>query len=84
MTTPTWHLQQAIVMLDKWYKFAENSLSLIDKYPVTHKFLQAQRSKQNNDCRRNAMHCKTAGLVWHDRYKMLLDTNRNLFKGEMN
>lgn len=76
MTTPTWHLGQAKYMLDKWYQFAENSLALIDKYPVTHRLLQEQRHKQNNDCRRNALHCKTAGLVWHDRYKMLLDCTR--------
>lgn len=80
MTTLTWHLEQAKVMLDKWYQITENSLSLIDKYPVTHKLLQTQRHKQNNDCRRNALHCKTAGLVWHDRYKMLLDTHRGIFK----
>lgn len=80
MTIPTWHLEQAIMMLDKWYKFAENSLALIDKYPVTHWKLQPQWHEQNADCKRNALHCKTAGLVWHDRYKMLLDTQRGMFK----
>lgn len=80
MTKLTWHLEQAKVMLDKWYKCAENSLAIIDKYPVTHWKLQSQRHKQNADCKRNALHCKTAGLVWHDRYKMLLDVQRGMFK----
>jgi len=62
------------------YKMAESSLALIDKYPVTHWKLQTQRHKQNGDCKRNALHCKTAGLVWYDRYKMLLDVQRGMFK----
>lgn len=78
MTTPTWHLEQAKMMLEQWYQLAENSLALIDKYPVTHSSLQKKRHKQNNDCRRNALHCKTSGLVWHDRFKMCLDVNRGL------
>lgn len=80
MSTPTWHLERAKTILDNWYESADYALSLIDKYPVTHWLLQPLRHKQNADCRRAALHRKTAGLVWHDRYKMLLDVQRGMFK----
>lgn len=77
MTELTWYLEKAKDILDYWYKASEQALSLIDKYPVTHWLLQSQRHKQNADCKRAALHRKTAGLVWHDRYKMLLDCQRS-------
>lgn len=80
MSDLTWHLEQAKAMLDKWYDMADISLGLISKYKVTHWSLQGKKNRQDGDCRRNALHCKTAGLVWHDRYKMLLDVQRGIFK----
>ena len=79
MTTQNWLSEQALLLLNKWYACADKSTGLIDKYPVTHKLLQKQRVKQNNDCKRNALHCKTAGLVWHDRYKLALDVSRGIY-----
>jgi len=75
MTIPTWHLERAKAVLEDWYDKAEG-------------FLQQEKFFNNlvvpaydaaNDVKRKALVCKTTGLVWHDRYKMLLDCCRKDF-----
>lgn len=71
MNKPTWHLDRAKAVLQEWYEKAERLLEYADLavsiYPT--KF----NKKGANQYRRAALHCKTAGLVWHDRYKLLLE-----------
>lgn len=76
MTELTWHLERAKTVLDGWYEkmdsclFAENFFLNLT---IPRQELAAKTARQ-------ALHCKTAGLVWHDRYKMLLDVQRGMFK----
>ena len=32
----------------------------------------------NKECKQLSLRCKAEGLVWHDRYKMILDCNRKI------
>lgn len=75
MTALTWHLNRADEVLKEWYMkvdaLREYARLAVSIYPT--KFNQ----QGANDYNRTALHCKTAGLVWHDRYKMLLDCQRS-------
>lgn len=76
MTELTWHLERAKIVLEEWYLSA-------DFYIRQENFflnLVIPSRKYSGIVRRKALHCKTAGLVWHDRYKMLLDVQRGMFK----
>jgi len=73
MTTPTWHLERAKAVLAEWYAKAEFNLSLIDKYKITHVLLKSDKAALDGNCRRQALVCKTYGLIFHDQYKMMLD-----------
>jgi hypothetical protein len=63
---PTWHLEEAKRSLDNWYKGANLWLKYTPSFGIG-----------KNLGNKRFLHCKTAGLVWHDRYKMVLDCNRS-------
>lgn len=65
MTTPTWHLERAKAVLDEWFDRAEMWDDIGKEHPWA-----------KSACKGNSVVCKTLGLVWHDRYKMLLDVRR--------
>jgi hypothetical protein len=71
MTIPTWHLERAKAVLEEWYDKAEKLIHYaelaISIYPTK------SNHKAANQYKRRSLHCKTAGLVWHDRYKLLLE-----------
>lgn len=73
MTEETWHLKAAMDTLDKWYQEAEGFIKQREFFLN----LVVPCYNAANDVQRKALHCKTAGLVWHDRFKMVLDTRRN-------
>lgn len=68
MTTPTWHLDKAKTSLNEWYDRADKYLS----YQVKFDWLLGMRGF-NKECKQAALKCKTLGLVFHERYKMLLE-----------
>lgn len=72
MSMPTWHLEYAKVVLNEWYEKAEGFLRQ-EQFFLN---LVIPSSSSANDVKRKALHCKTAGLVWSDRYKLLLDAPR--------
>lgn len=74
MTSLTWHLEKAKESLEYWYDKAEGFLRQ-EQFFLN---LVVPCEKAANDCKRKALHCKTAGLVWHDRFKMVMDTKRKL------
>lgn len=67
MTTPIWHLEKAKESLDFQYSEVEFYLNLSSEFRFFRK-----------ECRQQALFCKTIGLVWHDRWKMLLDCRRTV------
>ena len=78
MTELTWHLKQAKITLNRWYADFEELMrlaSLVDKQKQTIWNIEGA-----NNYRSAAIKCKTLGLVFHDRYKMVLDVQRGLFK----
>ena len=68
MTELTWHLDMAKESLDKWYKSREDYIELANKYSTMWFFGKLER-----ECRRQALKCKTLGLVFHDRFKLMLE-----------
>lgn len=76
MTELTWHLERAKIVLDEWYLLADYYLRQQNFFLN----LVVPSSKYAGIVRGKALHCKTAGLVWHDRYKMVLDCQRGIFK----
>lgn len=73
MKTPTWHLERAKAVLEEWYAKAEYNLKLIDRYKITHPFLGGKKEELDGNCRRQALMCKTYGLIFHDQYKTMFD-----------
>lgn len=73
MVELTWHLERAKVVLNEWYERMDNSL-FAENFFMN---LTIPRRALAYNSARIALHCKTAGLVWHDRYKMLLDCQRS-------
>lgn len=69
MSTSTWHLERANQALDEWYTIANQFLQLASKY--NNRF--GLFTKVNNKSKRDALVSKTLGLIYHDRYKLLLD-----------
>lgn len=76
MSTPTWHLERAKELLNEWYDRMEGFLRQ-EKFFLD---LVIPSKDSANIVKRSALHCKTAGLVWHDRYKMLMDCTREFSK----
>ena len=72
----TWHLDQAKECLEDWYRDSEKFLRQKEFFLN----LAIPAYDAANDVQRKALHCKTAGLVWHDRFKMLLDVQRRIIK----
>lgn len=68
MTELTWHLDRAKESLDKWYKSRDDYIELANKYSRMWFF-----GKQVRECKRQALKCKTLGLVFHDRFKLILE-----------
>jgi len=64
-TIPTWHLERAKAVLDAWYDRAEMWRDIAKEHPWA-----------ADDCKANALVSKTLGIVWYDRYKLLLGTQR--------
>lgn len=72
MNNLTWHIGRAKELLSQWYAQAAQ---------FELKSVQGTRWQQfwmTSFYKRKVLHCKTAGLVWHDRYKMLLDCQRKI------
>ena len=68
MTTPTWHLYEAREYLEGWYAQMNQFLELAKGYgriPLC--------KASAYECKRQALKCKTLGLIFHDRSKLLLD-----------
>lgn len=70
----TWHLDKAKTILEVWYskadalfEYAELAISI---YPSNF------NRKAADKYRATAIHAKAFGIVWHDRYKMMLDCHR--------
>lgn len=72
MEDTPWHLQRAKATLDAWYEMAEASLRQ-ERFFLN---LVVPSEKYAGVARSDYLHCKTAGLVWYDRYKMILDYQR--------
>ena len=78
MAELTWHLERAKAVLEEWYQKVD-ALLFYSELAVS-RYKSQINIEGSNQYKRTALHCKTAGLVWHDRYKMLLDTQRSGFK----
>lgn len=71
MITPTYHLQRAISSLDYWYDYVAWWQHMEKKWSMV-KF-SSLREDLAKVARRQALKCKTLGLVYHDKYKLILD-----------
>jgi hypothetical protein len=68
MTELTWHIDKASESLECWNKSAEEYLELAKK------FREVWLSKGlERECLQQALKCKTLGIVFHDRYKLILE-----------
>lgn len=67
MSNPVWHLQQAEISLACWYSDADWWLDMAKQFTFA-----------SRECKQASLRFKTEGLVWHDRYKMILDCNRKI------
>jgi hypothetical protein len=67
MTNLTWHLGKAKESLDFWY----SEITFWNK-------LGSEFWYFRKGCKQQALLCKAKGLVWHDRWKMLLDCRRTV------
>ena len=63
----TWHTDKAIEALHRWYKQAEDYYDLATKCRKVWMFSAARK------CKQQALKCKTLGIVFHDRYKLVLE-----------
>lgn len=68
MSEPQWHLQEAKKSLEDWYASAEEYLELAEKFSKLWLF-----GKSARECKQQALKCKTFGLVFHDRFKLLVE-----------
>jgi hypothetical protein len=62
-----WHLERAKMVLDEWYTRANQYLMLSMEYR------KSWLPSAEKLCRQKALKCKALGLVFHDRYKLLLE-----------
>lgn len=72
MSDLRWHFDKAKQCMDDWYTDSEKFLRQKEFFLN----LVIPATVAVNDVQRKALHCKTAGLVWHDRFKMILDVQR--------
>ena len=68
MTNLTWHLYKAKKSLSSWYDKADEYLELAKSFRKMWFFANSER-----ECKRQALKCKTLGLVFHDRFKLILE-----------
>ena len=68
MTNLTWHLDKANESLQRWYEKAEDYLTLAKAFGKMWFFNHSER-----ECKQQALRCKTLGIVFHDRYKLVLE-----------
>ena len=68
MTDLTWHLDKAKQTLEDWYDRADEYLDLAKAFRKMWFFTNSER-----ECKRLALKCKTLGIVFHDRYKLVLE-----------
>jgi len=67
--TPTWHTEYSKVILNKWYDDWEHWLLTAEEW----KGMKLSYPNTVAYCNRQALKCKVLGIVWHDRYKLLLE-----------
>lgn len=67
MTELTWHLTRAKEVLEEWYDKADDYLILAAKSRKGWLF------STEKECKRRALKCRTLGIVFHDRYKLVLE-----------
>lgn len=70
MTELTWHLDRAKQSLDEWYDRRDAYLELAKTFSKIWFFRKSFR-----ECKQNALRCKTLGLVFHDRFKLIIENN---------
>jgi hypothetical protein len=68
MTDLTRHLDRAKQTLEDWYDRADKYLDLAKAFRKMRFFANSER-----ECKRQALKCKTLGLVFHDRFKLLIE-----------
>lgn len=68
MTDLTWHLDKAKESLSRWYTKADEYLDLAKAFRKMWFFANSER-----ECKRQALKCKTLGLVFHDRFALVLE-----------
>jgi Uri superfamily endonuclease len=68
MTDLTWHLDKAKETLEAWYQRADDYLALAKAFSKMRFFGNSER-----ECKQQALKCKTLGIVFHDRYKLVLE-----------
>lgn len=68
MTNLTWHLDKAKETLEVWYQKADEYLALAKAFSKMWFFANSER-----ECRQQALKCKALGIVFHDRYKLVLE-----------
>lgn len=67
MTELTWHIERAKESLEYWYSQVDDYLTLAAK---AHKWWLFSTEKE---CKQRALKCRTLGIVFHDRYKLVLE-----------
>lgn len=68
MTELTWHIHKAKESLEDWYDRHHAYLELAKTFNKMWFFTNSVR-----ECKQQALKCKTFGLVFHDRFKLLLE-----------
>lgn len=68
MTDLTWHIDRANKLLEDWYDRADDYLALAKAFSKMWFFTISER-----ECKQQALKCKTLGIVFHDRYKLVLE-----------
>lgn len=67
MTDLIWHLTRAKEALEEWYDRADDYLALAAKCRKGWLF------SVEKECKQRALKCRTLGIVFHDRYKLVLE-----------
>ena len=68
MTALTWHSDKAKQTLEDWYDRADKYLDLAKAFRKMRFFRNSER-----ECKQQALKCKALGVVFHDRYKLVLE-----------
>lgn len=68
MTDLTWHIEKGNESLQQWYEKADDYLILAKAFSKMWFFANSER-----ECKQQALKCKALGIVFHDRYKLVLE-----------